>query len=50
MPVEMRMWRIDGDEPKPLTTSVLPAEKDLHEFLKRDPRCWASACWSSAAR
>ncbi|WP_242686299.1 endonuclease NucS [Aeromicrobium sp. IC_218] len=31
------MWRIDGDEPKPLTTSVLPAEKDLHEFLKRDP-------------
>lgn len=37
MPVEMRMWRIDGDEPKPLTTSVLPAEKDLHEFLKRDP-------------
>ena len=37
MPVEMRMWRIDGDETKPLTTSVLPAEKDLHEFLKRDP-------------
>ena len=31
------MWRIDGEEPKPLTTSVLPAEKDLHEFLKRDP-------------
>lgn len=37
MPVEMRMWRIDGDEPKPLTTSLLPAEKDLHEFLARDP-------------
>ena len=37
MPVEMRMWRIDGDEPRPLTTSVLPAEKDLHEFLRRDP-------------
>lgn len=37
MPVEMRMWRIDGDEPKPLATSALPAEKDLHEFLKRDP-------------
>lgn len=37
MPVEMRMWRIDGDEPNPLATSVLPAEKDLHEFLKRDP-------------
>lgn len=37
MPVEMRMWRIDGEEPRPLTASVLPAEKDLHEFLKRDP-------------
>lgn len=37
MPVEMRMWRIDGEEPKPLTASVLPAEKELHEFLKRDP-------------
>lgn len=37
MPVEMRMWRIDGDAPKPLATSVLPAEKDLHEFLKHDP-------------
>ena len=37
MPVDMRMWRIDGDEPKPLSASVLPAEKDLHEFSKRDP-------------
>lgn len=37
MPVEMRMWRIDGAEPKPLSTSVLPAEKDLHDYLKRDP-------------
>lgn len=37
MPVEMRMWRIDGDEPRPLTTSVLPAEKELHDFLVRDP-------------
>ncbi|WP_261624275.1 endonuclease NucS domain-containing protein [Nesterenkonia marinintestina] len=37
MPVEMRMWRIDGDEPMPLVTSRLPAESDLHEFLKRDP-------------
>ena len=37
MPVEMRMWRIDGDEPRPLATSALPVEKDLHEFLKRDP-------------
>lgn len=37
MPVEMRMWRIDGDKPRPLTTSVLHAEKELHEFLARDP-------------
>lgn len=37
MPVEMRMWRIDGDEPKQLSTSVLPAEKDLHQFLVEDP-------------
>ena len=37
MPVEMRMWRIDGDQPRPLTTAVLPAEKDLHEFLAQDP-------------
>ncbi len=37
MPVEMRMWRIDGDEPRPLKTSVLPAERELHEFLGRDP-------------
>ena len=37
MPVEMRMWRIDGDEPRPLATSSLPAEKELHEFLRRDP-------------
>lgn len=37
MPVEMRMWRIDGDQPRPLTTTVLPAEKDLHQFLARDP-------------
>lgn len=37
MPVEMRMWRIDGDQPQPLTTAVLPAEKDLHQFLAQDP-------------
>lgn len=37
MPVEMRMWRIDGDEPRPLSPTTLPAEKELHEFLLRDP-------------
>jgi hypothetical protein len=31
------MWRIDGDEPRALTTTRLPAERELHEFLKRDP-------------
>ncbi len=36
MPVEMRMWRIDGDQPRPLTAAVLPAEKDLHQFLAQD--------------
>ncbi len=37
MPVEMRMWRIDGAEPRALTASALPTVKDLHELLKRDP-------------
>lgn len=37
MPVEMRMWRIDGDEPRRLTTTSLPTERELHEFLARDP-------------
>ncbi|MGL5861002.1 MAG: hypothetical protein ACRCY9_07095, partial [Phycicoccus sp.] len=37
MPVEMRMWRIDGDQPRPLTTIALPLEKELHQFLLRDP-------------
>lgn len=36
MPVEMRIWRIDGKKPQPLETSVLPAEKDLHKFLEQD--------------
>lgn len=37
MPVEMRMWRIDGDEPKPLMPAALQKESELHQFLKRDP-------------
>lgn len=37
MPVEMKMWRIDGDEPQVLTTKALPTEKELHQFLLRDP-------------
>ena len=37
MPVEMRMWRIDGHTPKPLTASTLPTENELHQFLRNDP-------------
>ena len=37
MPVEMRMWRIDGKHPTPLSAASLPTELELHEFLKRDP-------------
>lgn len=37
MPVEMRMWRIDGDDPKPLTSKALPAERDPHRFLLHGP-------------
>lgn len=37
MPVEMRMWRIDGSDPKPLSEASLPTENELQEFLKRDP-------------
>lgn len=37
MSVEMRMWRIDGGEPRPLAATSLPAERELHQFLLRDP-------------
>lgn len=37
MPVEMRMWRIDGQHPKILTPATLPTENELHQFLKNDP-------------
>ena len=37
MPVEMRMWRIDGRTPKPLSPAALPTENELHQFLKQDP-------------
>lgn len=36
MPVEMRMWRIDGDRPRPLTTAALPTEAALEDFLEKD--------------
>lgn len=37
MPVEMRMWRIDGATPKQLSPAALPTENELHQFLKKDP-------------
>lgn len=37
MPVEMRMWRIDGQNPKPLKVATLPTENELHQFLRTDP-------------
>lgn len=37
MSVEMRMWRIDGQTPKPLSPAALPTENELHELLKKDP-------------
>lgn len=43
MPVEMRMWRIDGQDPKPLTAAALPTESELQEFLKKDPSLLGTA-------
>ncbi|WP_424448555.1 endonuclease NucS domain-containing protein [Microbacterium arborescens] len=43
MPVEMRMWRIDGQDPKPLAAAALPTENELHQFLRRDPSLLGSA-------
>ncbi|OUE09749.1 hypothetical protein CMsap09_12445 [Clavibacter michiganensis] len=43
MPVEMRMWRIDGHDPKPLMTATLPTENELHQFLRRDPSLLGTA-------
>lgn len=36
MPVEMRMWRIDGDQPRRLKSSLLPTEAALEDFLEKD--------------
>ncbi len=37
MPVEMRMWRIDGATPRPMSPAALPTENELHQFLRKDP-------------
>lgn len=43
MPVEMRMWRIDGLSPKPLAPASLPTENELHQFLRQDPSLLGTA-------
>lgn len=37
MPVEMGMWRIDGDTPRRLRAATLPSEATLEQFLAEDP-------------
>ena len=37
MPVEMGMWRIDGETPKRLGAATLPSEATLERFLEADP-------------
>ncbi|WP_404386502.1 endonuclease NucS [Knoellia locipacati] len=37
MPVEMGIWRIDGDTPRRLEGSTLPSESTLEEYLEHDP-------------
>lgn len=37
MPVEMGLWRIDGDRPRRLPTTTLPSEATLEDFLEKDP-------------
>lgn len=37
MPLEMGVWRIDGDTPRRLPSGLLPSEAQLEDFLERDP-------------
>lgn len=37
MPVEMGLWRIDGDQPRRLPARSLPSEETLESFLAHDP-------------
>ncbi len=37
MPLEMRMWRIDGQTLKPPPGRRPPAENGLHQFVKKHP-------------
>jgi len=37
MPVQMGMWRIDGDTPRRLSAATLPSEATLEQYLEKDP-------------
>jgi hypothetical protein len=37
MPVEIGLWRVDGDEPTKLTSSGVPLESRLEGLIERDP-------------
>jgi RecB family endonuclease NucS len=37
MPVEIGLWRVDGDGPAKLTSSGVPLESRLEGFIERDP-------------
>lgn len=37
MPMEMGIWRIDGDAPRRLGTARLPSEATLEDYLEQDP-------------
>lgn len=37
MPIEMGLWRVDGDKPMRLTATTLPTEAMLEDFLESDP-------------
>lgn len=39
----MRIWRIDGQNPRPLPAVALPTERELQEFLAKDPSLLGTA-------
>jgi hypothetical protein len=43
MPVEMAMWRIDGEQPRRLGSAVMPTESTLEEYLELDPSLLGTA-------
>lgn len=43
MPIEMGLWRIDGETPHRLTATALPTESMLEDFLEKDPSLLGTA-------